>query len=326
MLTIFRRGFLCASGALLVAPLTVLAQQGRVYRVGVIYFGGIYEQVVGGLRDGLKALGFEEGKQFIFHLRDARGDPKLVATMAKGLESERVDLICSVTTTATQTTKRETKSVPIVFYAGNDPVAAGLVAQMRKPGGRVTGVYSRFTDLTGKRLELLKEMAPKKRRFVIFHSPQSTNAQNSLRMAREAARRLNLEIVERPFASAEEFRAALRALRPGEADAFGYMSDVTVISQSDLIIATAKTNRMMTMFADRADVVRGGLASYGQSYYAIGQMAAKLVHQVLLGADPGNIAIEQVDKIHFAINLNTAKALGLTIPQSILARADEVIQ
>jgi putative ABC transport system substrate-binding protein len=312
--------------ALGAAPLAAKAQQARVYRVGVIHHGGTYDLAVNGLRDGLKELGFEEGKQFIFHLRDAKGDPKAVEAIARGLEGERVDLIYSVTTTVTLATKRATKSVPIVFYAGVDPVAAGLVEQFRKPGGRLTGIYSRFTDLSGKRLELLKAMAPKIRRIVAYYNPDNLMNQRSMAISREAAQQLKLELIERPVASVEELRASLRALRPGEADAFGYMSDSMVISQSDLIIETARAKRMLTIFSDKASVAKGGLASYGQSYYTIGQLSAKLVHRVLLGADPGNLPIEQLDRIHFAINLKTAKTLGLTIPQSVLARADEVIR
>jgi putative ABC transport system substrate-binding protein len=231
-----------------------------------------------------------------------------------------------VSTSVTSATKRATKSVPIVFYAGVDPVAAGLVEQFRKPGGRHTGIYSRYVDLTAKRLELLKELAPKTQRVVVFYNPDNLSGQRSVAIAREAARQLKLNLIERQIASVEELHAGLRALRPGEADAFGYMADAMVISQSDLIIEIAKAKRMLTIFADPATVAKGGLASYGESYYSIGQLSAKLVHRVLLGADPGDLPIEQLDRVHFVINLKTASALGLTIPQSVLARADEVIQ
>ena len=320
-----RRDTLLALLAIGAVPFPAASQQARVYRIGVIHHGGVYVSVIDGLRDGLKALGFADGKQFILHLRDAKGDLKAIEVLAKSLEAEKVDLIFSVTTSATRATKAATKDVRIVFYAGGDPVQAGLVDQFRKPGGRLTGIYGRFTDLTAKRIELLKEISPKMRRLVTFYNPD-TPGLGGAPLAREAARTLKLELIERPVGSIEELRAGLRALRPGEADAFAYMADPLVISQTDLIIETALQKRLLTMFADRSSVEKGGLASYGESYFRIGQLSARLVHSVLLGADPANLPVEQLDRIHFAINLKTAKALGLTISPAVLARADEVIR
>jgi putative ABC transport system substrate-binding protein len=312
--------------ALFALPLAVEAQQARVYRVGVVLQGGLYFSAVDGLRDGLRELGLEEGKQFLLHVRDAKGDLKSVEAAARSLEGEKVDLIYAVTTSVTRGAKRATKSVPIVFYSGTDPVSVGLVESFRKPGGRLTGIASQFTGATGKRLELLKEMVPRLRRVVTFYSPDNPAAQQSVKIARDAARRLKLELIERPVASVEELRAGLRVLRPGEADAFFYVSDAMVASQAELIIESARAKRLATMFQERGAVAKGALAAYGESFYTIGRLSAKLVQRVLLGADPGDLPVEQLDRVHFAINLKTAKALGLTIPQSVLGRADEVIE
>ena len=205
--------------ALFIVPLAIEAQQARVYRVGVLLQGGAYSPAIDGLRDGLRALGLEEGKQLVLQVRDAKGDLKLVEAAARSLEAEKVDLIYSVASSVTLTAKRATKGVPIVFYVGTDPVALALVESFRKPGGRLTGIHSGFTDLTAKRLELLKEMIPKLRRVVTFYSPDNPAAQRSIKIARGAAGRLKVGLVERPVASVEELRAGLRALRPGEADA-----------------------------------------------------------------------------------------------------------
>jgi putative ABC transport system substrate-binding protein len=312
--------------AILAAPLAVEAQQARVYRVGVVLQGGSYSAAIDGLRDGLRELGLEEGKQFVLHVRDTKGDLKSVEAAARSLEGEKVDLIYALATSVTLAAKRATKSVPIVFYAGTDPVAVGLVESFRKPGGRLTGIHSRFTDLTAKRLELLKEMVPRLRRVVTFYSPDNPAAQQSVKIARDAARQLKVELVERPVASIEELRAGLRALRPGEAVGFVSMTDAMVTSQAELIIDAARAKRLPTMFADTESVAKGALASYGVSRYEFGRLSAKHVQRVLLGADPGNLPVEQVDRLHFVINLKTAKALGLTIPQSVLTRADEVIE
>ena len=312
--------------ALFALPLAVEAQQARVYRVGVVLQGGLYFSAIDGLRDGLRELGLEEGKQFVLHVRDSKGDLKSVEAAAGSLEGEKVDLIFAVTTSVTLAVKRATKSVPIVFHAGTDPVSSGLVESFRKPGGRLTGIASQGTGLTAKRLELLKEMVPRLRRVVTFYSPDNPVAQQSVKIARNAARQLKVELVERPVASIDELRAGLRALRPGEADAFFYVSDAMVASQAELIIESARAKRLATMFQERGAVAKGALAAYGESYYTIGRLSAKHVQRVLLGADPGNLPVEQVDRFHFVINLKTAKALGLTIPQSLLARADEVIE
>lgn len=311
--------------ALLALPHTVHGQQSRVYRVGVVLLGGSHYATIDGLRDGLKELGLEEGKQVVFSLRDGKGDLKSVDAAARSLEGEKVDLIVSVSTSVTVATKRATKSVPIVFFAGTDPVSTGLVESFRKPGGRLTGIHRRSTDLTAKRLELLKEIVPKLHRVVTFYQPDNPVAQRSVNIARNAARQLKLEFIGRPVSSVEELRKGLQALRPGEADAFLHVPDGMVTSQTELIIENATAKKLPTMFQERGSVAKGALAAYGEGFYAIGRLSAKLVQRVLLGANPGDLPVEQADKFDFAINLKTAKALGLTIPPSLLTQADEVI-
>jgi putative tryptophan/tyrosine transport system substrate-binding protein len=306
-------------------PPAVEAQQARLYRVGVILHGGSYLAALEGLRDGLRELGFEEGKQFVFHVRDTKGDLKSVDAAARGLEAEKVDLIYAVATSVSLAVKRATKTVPIVFYAGTDPVAFGLVESFRKPGGRLTGVHGQFTDLAAKRLQLLKEMIPTLRRVVTFYSPDNPAARESMKIGRDAALQLKVELLERPVASVAELQAGLRALRPGEADAMFYVADAMVTSQSEMVIDIAMSKKLPTMYADKESVVKGALASYGVSYYAFGRASAKNVHRILLGADPGDLPVEQLDRPHLVINLKTAKAIGLVIPQSVLTRADEVI-
>jgi putative tryptophan/tyrosine transport system substrate-binding protein len=321
-----RRNTVFALLALGALPLAVGAQQARVYRVGVLMEGSAQSAGIDGLRDGLKALGFDEDKQYIFHVRDSKGDPKSLEAAARNLESEKVDLIFTLATSVTLAAKRATKSVPIVFYAGTDPVAIGIVDNFRKPGGRLTGIHSRNTDLTAKRLQLLKEMVPSLHRVATFYNPDNPVSQQSVKIASAAAQRLNLELVERRVISVEQLRAALRALRPGDADAIFYVSDAMVSSQPDLIIETAIEKRLPTMDQFSDSVAKGALASYGVSYYDLGRLSAKHVHRVLLGTAPGDLPVEQVDRFWFVVNLKTAKVIGLTIPQSVLARVDEAIQ
>jgi putative tryptophan/tyrosine transport system substrate-binding protein len=312
--------------ALLVAAVAGDAQEPRVYRVGVILQGGSYSDAVTGLRLGLRQLGLEDGKHVVFLVHDVRGDLKAVEAAARTLESERVDLIYSLATSVTLATKAATTSAPIVFYAGTDPVAFGLVASFRKPGGRLTGIHGRFTELTAKRLELLKEMIPRLRRVVTFYTAHNPAAQESMKSGRDAARRLKVDLVERPIASVDELRAGLHALRPGEVDAFFYVSDAMITSQAQLIIEIAHAKKLPTMFADTGSAAKGALAAYGVNYAAIGRLSARHVHRVLAGASPAELPIEQLDRLYAAVNLKTARTLGLTIPKGVLLRADEVFE
>ena len=318
-----RRGFLAA---LCVAPWAARAADARLYRIGVVYRGGPYATAIDGLRDGLKELGLAEGKQFVFHVRGVSSDLKGVEAATRALELEKVDVIYSVGTTTTLAVKRAAQRVPIVFYAGADPVALGLIANYREPGGRLTGIYSRFSDLTAKRLELLKALIPKLLRVITFYNPDNPVAMRSIIAAREAGRRLKVELVERRVANVEALRLALEAMRPGEADALFYAADGMVISQSDMVIAAATAIRLPIMLSEETSVAKGALASYAVSYYVCGRLAAKDVERILQGANPGELPIEQIDTPHFVVNLKSAAALGLTIPESVLARADAIIR
>ena len=321
-----RRDSILAMVAFGTTTFSVQAQQGRVFRVGALWVGGAASASIDGLRDGLRELGFEEGKQFIFHLRDGNGEIKSVETAAKRLESERVDLIYTVATSVTLAAKRATKTVPIVFYAGSDPVKAGLVASYRKPGGRLSGIHSLTADLMAKRLQILKEMIPRLQRVATFYSPENPASQQSMITVREATQRLNMELVQRQVTSVEQLRTALAALRPNDGDAILSVPDAMVSSQPDLMIRAAKEKKLPTMFQFSDDVAKGGLASYGVSYYDLGRLSAKHVHRILTGAAPGELPVEQIDRFSFIVNLKTAKELGITIPQSVLLRADRVIE
>ena len=204
--------------AFLGLPRAAGAQQGNVFRVGVVLQGGAYSQAVDGLRTGLRELGLQEGRQVRLDVREGQGDVKAVEAAARSLEAAKVDLIYAVTTSVALATKRATSRVPIVFYAGTDPVTVGLVQSYGRPGGRLTGLHSQYTELGAKRLQLLKNMMPGLRRVVTFYNPENPSAQRSVKIVREAARQLQVTLVERPVTSVEMLRAGLRALRPAEVD------------------------------------------------------------------------------------------------------------
>jgi putative ABC transport system substrate-binding protein len=317
---------LILGGMLYALSLPAEAGQAKVYRVGVILQGGPYYDAVEGLRGGLRELGLEEGKHFVLEIRDAKGDLKVVEEAARNLEREKVNLIYAVATSVTIAVKRATENIPIVFYAGSDPVILGLVDSFAKPGGRLTGVHNQTTDLTAKRLEILKEILPKARRVLTFYNPANRSAGEAAKLGREASGQLGLEFVERHVVSIEELKTALGTLGAGEMDAYFFVSDGMVISQAQLIIDAAKTKRLATMFHEGNLVVKGGLASYGISYNRAGRSSARYVQRILAGANPKELPIETIDKLDLVLNLSTARQIGLTISPGVLARADKVIK
>jgi len=279
---------------------------------------------VDGLKDGLHELGLEPGRDIILDIRATEGDSAAVAESARTLEQANVDLVYSLGSSVTIKVKNATAKIPIVFVIGGDPVAIGLVDSFASPGGRLTGVRYLAVDLTAKRFEILKEVLPTLHKVVTFYDPG--NPVRSIEMTRVAARRLNIELVERPVASLAEFRKAFMALGPKDADAYFHTPDAMVTSQTQFIIDAARTKKLPTMLAQPNLVEQGALIAYGVNFYDIGRLSAKYVQRVLLGASPGHLAIESFSRYGLGLNLNTARELGIKIPQSVLFRADKVVE
>jgi ABC-type uncharacterized transport system substrate-binding protein len=319
--------YYCLLGTIFLGTIAIAdAQQARVPRVGVVTQGGPYYEVIDGLREGLRKLGLQEGKEIVLDIRDAKGDLKVVEEEARRLESEKVEVLYTIATSVTNAVRHATNDIPIVFYAGNDPVVIGLVDSFAHPGGRLTGVHTRIGDLTAKRLEILKEMFPKLRRVATFYDPASAVSREAAKLGRDVAPQLGIQLVERHVASVQALRSALGALKKGDIDAYAYTSDAMVGSQAQLIIDTAKAKGFATMYHEGGLASAGALASYGISYYAAGFTSAKYVQRVLAGTKPKDLPIESIDKIELVINLKTAKQIGLTIPPNVLVRADKVIR
>jgi putative ABC transport system substrate-binding protein len=302
------------------------AQQTKLYRFGIIHQGGPYYRAIEGLRDGLRELSYEEGKHFAVEIRDTKGDLKAVEEAARSFERERLNLIYTLAGSVTTAAKRVTADIPIVFAVGSDPTVLGLVESIANPGGRLTGVHFLLTDLTGKRLEVLKEILPKVKQVVTFYNPSNRGANEAAKIAREAAAAFGIRVVERHVGSVEDLQRGLQALKVGEVDAYFFTSDAMVASQAQLIIDTARAKRLPTMFHEGSLVSQGGLASYGLSFHEIGRMSAKYVQRVLTGTHPRELPVEAVHKLELIINLKAAKALGITISPSVLYRADKVIR
>ena len=299
---------------------------GKPYRVGVIYHGEGYAVLVDGLRQGLRELGLEEGKHIILDVRVTRGDLKAVEEAARELENSKVDLLYTVATSVSIAAKRATTHTPIVFFAGSDPVAAGLVESLARPGGRATGVHGLATDLTAKRLQLLTEIIPGLRRVVTFYNPANAVARESARLGREAAQKLNVQFIERHVGSIDELRRSLRELKPREVDAFFQISDALVTSQALLVIEAARALRLPTMFYEESLVGKGALASYGQNYRESGRITAKQVQRILAGTSPKDVPVENYDRIALSLDLRVAREAGLAIPSTVRFRADTLVE
>jgi putative tryptophan/tyrosine transport system substrate-binding protein len=286
--------FACACFATM--PTTSGAQS--VKRIGVVLHGGPYYYAgVEGLRDGLKAFGLQEGRDIALIVRDASGDLTAAQAAAGALERDGVDLIVTLATSVTLASKRGTADVPIVFAVGSDPVAMGLVESIPRPGGRATGVHSMVTDLTPKRLELLHELVPSARRILTFYNPENPAAAASAKLAREAARTLGMDVIERHATTTEQLAQQVHALAATDADAFLFIADAMVLSIDSIVVEKAKALRMPTMSTYVEPVTRGALAGYGTNYRDLGRRAADYVGRILTGTAPGDLPVQTLASV-----------------------------
>ncbi|HEX6770159.1 MAG TPA: ABC transporter substrate-binding protein [Candidatus Binatia bacterium] len=298
----------------------------KIPRIGVIHLGGVLGTVADGLRAGMKELGIEDGKQIILDVQDLKGDAKVAESLAQKFEQDKVNLIFTNTQPVTTAAMKSTQNVPIVFAIGTDPITHGFIQSFGKPAGRLTGVQYLARDLTGKRLELLKEFIPGLRQIVTFYDPSNSTSMEGAKLGRDEAQRLKIKLVEQHVKSATELSTALANIKPRQFDAYLYIADAMIASQAQLIIESARIKKLPTMFHDQALVASGALASYGQSYFEIGRRSAKYVQKVLAGTPPGELRVETVEDVELAFNLKTAREIGVSIPPNVLTRAAKVVR
>jgi putative tryptophan/tyrosine transport system substrate-binding protein len=327
-----RRRFLLTSLAgALAAPLAAEAQQvGRVYRVGFLtavsrsdgqaFLGNTFGQ-------GMRDLGYVEGRNLVLETRFAEGHFARLPSLAEELIQVSPDVLLVATTPGALAAKAPTATIPIVFVAVADPVGVGLVANLARPERNVTGITHIIAELTGKRLELLKEILPTATRIAVLVNPDDPNASSQIRNAEAAARSLKVQL--HPVLhvrSAGDLEGAFDAVVRSRAAGVLRMVDPSTWPLRVDTVALAVRHRLPVMYAFREDVEVGGLVAYGAGLPAQFRQAATLVHKILRGAKPSDLPVEQPTKFELVINLKTAKALGLTIPRSLLARADQVIE
>jgi putative tryptophan/tyrosine transport system substrate-binding protein len=325
-----RRKFLATLGGAAAAwPLAAQAQQqgARLPTIGFLGSSTLAEASpwVSAFVERLRELGWSEGRNIALAFRWAGGQPERYSEIATEFVQLKVDVIVTFGTPAALAAKQATAAVPIVLALAGDPVSAGLVASLARPGGNVTGLSSQSTDLTGKRLALLREVVPGLRRLAIMGNVASPTGIQQMGESRAAARALELEPVPVEIRAAKDIAPAFEPLK-GHVDALYVIPDPIANTNRIRINTLALGARLPTMLGARDAAREAGLMSYGPNIADLFRRAADYVDKILRGAKPGEIPVEQPTKFDLIINLTTAKALGLTIPESFLLRADELIE
>jgi putative ABC transport system substrate-binding protein len=324
-----RREFIAGLGGATAAwPLAARAQQPeRVRRIGVLMTGRINAQLrMDTIQQGLQKLGWADGRNLHIEYRWAVGDAEKVRAFAKELADVQPDVLVAQGSTAVQALLRETHTIPIVFVQVVDPVGQGFAAGAARPGGNVTG-FSIFEDtMGGKWLELLKEIAPNIARVAVLANPETTPYGVMLRSVEAAALRLSVELVSALVHDTTELESAITAQGREPGGALLVLPDVFTSTHRELIIRLAARHRLAAIYSFRFFATTGGLISYGvDPEESFGQVPA-YVNRILRGERPDDLPIQGPTRFELVINLKTAKALGLTVPETLLATADEVIQ
>ena len=325
-----RRDTVLALLALGAAPLAVQAQQaGKVYRIGVL--GNLHSTpeslpLWDALRQGLREYGWVEGQNLLIEYRWAEGKFERFPELAAELVRLNVDLIFAPSSIYVEAARKATLKIPIVFANHSDPVGSGHVASLRRPGGNITGLATLQTQISGKGVEILKEAVPGATRFAVLWHPATPSNGPGLKAAEAAGPLLGVRIQSLAVRTPDDFEGAFAAMRREHADALVVIAAGIFFAARDRLTALALKHRLPTMFGAREHADAGGMLAYGANYADLFRRSAAYVDKILKGASPADLPVEQATKFELAINLKTAKALGLTIPQSVLLRADKVIE
>ena len=313
--------------ALGTAPRTSLAQQqGKVWRIGFLSSLSGPNEAVEVFRDQLRILGYVEGRNLSFEYRWSAGADERLPEMAAELVQLKVDVIVTHAGLPPAAAKRATSTIPIVIASTADPVGQGLVASLARPGGNLTGISMLSTDLTGKRVQLLREIVPKATRVAVLAMKGTPATPLLLAQMRSVTQQMGLTLVIHEVNETEALVPAFAAMQRAGAQLLVVQQAPFIAANRKMILDLAAKHRLPAMFDLRHFVDAGGLISYGPSIPDLFRRAAHYVDLIFKGAKPADLPVEQPTKFEMFVNLKTAKALGLAIPQSVLARADEVIQ
>jgi putative tryptophan/tyrosine transport system substrate-binding protein len=315
--------------ALLAAPLTAEAQSAKgVHRIGFLGNStpALEANLVGPFREGLRELGYVEGQNILIEYQWAEGKYERFPALIAELLARKVELIVTAGTPASHAVKKATTSVPLVMVAVGDPVASGLVPSLTRPGGNITGLTSIAEEIEGKRLELLREVVPNVAHVAALGNFGNASQKKAFEALRAAATALRIKLLSLDVRTGDQLDGAFAVMVRERPEALLVFADRVFLHNRIRIMDFATKHRLPGVHAYRELIEVGGLMSYGPSYAGMHRRAAYYVDRILKGATPGDLPVEQPTKFDLVINLKTAKALGLTIPPAVLARADEVIQ
>ena len=325
-----RRRFIGFAAAILLArPLRAGAQStARAHRIGFLgnSTAALEANLVGPFRDGLRELGYVEGRNLAIEYRWAEGNYKRFPKLVDELLAAGVEIIVTAGTPASQAVERATRTVPLVMVAVGDPVGTNLFASLAHPGGNATGLTSIAPDLEGKRLELLKQVAPTLSRVAVLWNPDNAFHVGAERQVHEAAAVLQLDVVSVRVRSAADFDHAFDAIASARADAMTVLADRVFLHNRVRIVEFAARRHLPAVYAYRELVDAGGLMSFGPDYADMHRRAAAYVDRILKGAKPADLPIEQPSKFELVINQRAARALGITFPNGLLLRASDVLE
>jgi len=320
-----RRAFVVGGVAAFAASRAAEAQQaGKVYRIGVVVSGGV--DMTDNLRQGLRELGWVEDQSFVVVKRVWGGRTERFPEIIADLIQLKVDIIVSSSTPAVRAAKESTRTIPIVMAGLTDPVGAGLISSLARPGGNITGFTNIFTELSAKRLELLKEAAPRISRVAVVWNPTHPGQAIAWQLTQQAAPAHGVVLFSTEVRRPEDFAPAFTAIVAERAEALLVLPDPLTSFHRQQTAEFALRQRLPSMYAASYWVEAGGLLSYGASFSELYRRAAVYVDKILKGAQPADLPVEQPTKFELLINLKTAKALGLIIPPSLLLRADQVVE
>ena len=303
-------------------------QQAKVPRIG--YLSGASLSAISArieaLRQGLRELGYVEGKNIVIEWRWAEGKPDRLPDLAAELVRLKVDIIVSAGPAVTPRLKEATKTIPIVMAQDNDPIGNGFVSSLARPGGNITGLATLAPELSGKQLELLKEIIPRLSRVAVLGSPTEPGNAQTLREIELAAAAFSVKIQNLDVQGPNDFETVLRAASKGRAEAALVLVSTIFNSHRTQVIELAVKSQLPAIFYSAEYVELGGLMAYGPSYTDLYRRTATYVDKILKGAQPADLPVEQPTKFELIINLKTAKQIGLTIPPNVLVRADRVMR
>jgi putative ABC transport system substrate-binding protein len=319
-----RRDFIVGfTGLAAATPLVARAQQGGVIpRIGIIDDAPIWDH----FRQGLHDLGYIEGRNIAIEYRSAEGDFDRLRQAAHELASLPVNILVVYGSPATRAARQATSTIPIVMIGIGDPVKARFVTNLARPGGNVTGNTILGPELIGKRIEILKECVPGLARVAFLWNPDNDSNLAFLEELIIAVPALGLQLISVPMRTSEEYEGALAAMMQRQPNAFAMTNDGLILQHIGQIIDFVAKNHLPAMYQTKEVVEAGGLMAYGATLSDLFTRGAWYVHRILQGAKPADLPVEQPTKFELSINLKTAKALGLTVPPQLLARADEVIE